>query len=193
MAFRCICLYVLLLVCDTSLTPTILQRTSRPSLSNLECFTPCFVVSECCLALKDVRLGFCSGESTSSVCTRSISRLVLLITIKILIKISISSSSWSVLFCPLKAIFQSGRREGCNPPPEPLPLFSTNSLATVSPHQNKSSVLAANQNSSDNSIKRHKDVTGVFVFAGKKFGQKKRKQNQTAHTNKRMLTSEPKS
>lgn len=49
---------VVLLLLDTTLTPTILQRTSRPSLSNPECFTPCFVVSESCLGLKDVRLRF---------------------------------------------------------------------------------------------------------------------------------------
>lgn len=73
-----------------------------------------------------------------------------------------------------------------------LPVYSPPPASSflVSPHQNKSSVLAANQNSSDNSIKRHKDVTGLFVFAGKKFGQKKKK---SAHKNKRMLTSEPKS
>lgn len=55
--FRCVGLYLLLL-CDTTRTPTILQRMSRPSLSDLECLTPCFVVLESCLALKDVRLRF---------------------------------------------------------------------------------------------------------------------------------------
>lgn len=113
--FRCVGLYLLLL-CDTTRTPTILQRMSRPSLSDLECLTPCFVVLESCLALKDVRLRF--------VALRSVSTLVLLITIQILIKISMSSSSWSFLFCPSKAIFQSGRREGCNHPPHPSSFLS---------------------------------------------------------------------
>lgn len=148
--------------------------------------------SPCCsvnwLDLKDVRLRFfllCFVASPSRVCTRNISRLVPLIAIKI-IQIFISSSSWSVLLLVhprwkpfflrsqwITSIWQEGGLY--SPSPKLLPLFSHDGATTVSPRQNKSSVLAANQNSSDNSTKKNKDVTRLFLFAGKK--SKTRKKN----------------
>lgn len=161
--FLCFCVLLL----GMTLTPSILQRTS---LSNLQHFTTLFLSAwkKFCWLYKqqgsDSQLCVLLKTNTNNCSVLSLSSWSVLLLVRPRWKSFFLKSQW------ITWIWQEG---GLKPPESPpsssSPLPPPNDAATVSPRQNELMVLAADQHSSYDSIKRNKDVTGLFGFAGKTF------------------------